>query len=48
MKSILKTTAAVASGLLVGGCAVQMLHAQSKPPAFVVAEIWSRIWKATK
>jgi uncharacterized protein (DUF1330 family) len=39
MKSILKITAAVASGLLVGGGAVQMLHAQSKPPAFVVAEI---------
>jgi uncharacterized protein (DUF1330 family) len=39
MKSILKITAAVASGLLVGGGAVQMLHAQSKPPTFVVAEI---------
>src|SRR6516162_6418795 len=39
MKSILKITAAVASGVLVGGGAVQMLHAQSKPPAFVVAEI---------
>jgi uncharacterized protein (DUF1330 family) len=39
MKSILKTTAAIACGLLVGGGAVQLLHAQSKPPAFVVAEI---------
>jgi uncharacterized protein (DUF1330 family) len=39
MKSILKTAAAVACGLLVGGSAVQMLHAQSKPPAFVLAEI---------
>jgi Domain of unknown function (DUF1330) len=39
MNSALKITAAVAGGLLVGGGAVQMLHAQSKPPAFVVAEI---------
>lgn len=39
MKSALKITAAVACGLLVGGGAVQLLHAQSKPPAFVVAEI---------
>ena len=29
----------MAFGLLVGGGAVQVLHAQSKPPAFVVAEI---------
>jgi uncharacterized protein (DUF1330 family) len=36
-ESILKTTVGVACGLLVGGGAV--LHAQSKPPAFVVAEI---------
>jgi uncharacterized protein (DUF1330 family) len=39
MKSALKITAAIACGLLVGGAAVQLLHAQSKPPAFVVAEI---------
>jgi uncharacterized protein (DUF1330 family) len=39
MKSILKTAAAVACGLVVGGGALQMLHAQSKPFAFVVAEI---------
>ena len=39
MKSTWKTTVAVACGLVVGGGAVQMLHAQSKPPAFVVAEI---------
>ena len=39
MKSALKITAAITCGLLVGGGAVQMLHAQSKPPAFVVAEI---------
>jgi hypothetical protein len=39
MKSSLKTTAAIACGLLVGGGAVQLLHAQSKPPAFVVSEI---------
>ena len=35
----LKITAAIACGLLVGGGAVQLLHAQSKPPAFVVAEV---------
>jgi uncharacterized protein (DUF1330 family) len=39
MKSALKLTMAVACGLLVGGGAVQLLHAQSKPPAFLVAEI---------
>ena len=39
MTSALKISAAIACGLLVGGGAVQMLHAQSKPPAFVVAEI---------
>jgi uncharacterized protein (DUF1330 family) len=39
MTSALKFTAAITFGLLVGGGAVQMLHAQSKPPAFVVAEI---------
>jgi uncharacterized protein (DUF1330 family) len=39
MKSALNITVAIACGLLVGGGAVQLLHAQSKPPAFVVAEI---------
>ena len=39
MKGIFKIATAVAFGLLVGGGAVQLLHAQSKPPAFVVAEI---------
>ena len=39
MKSALKITAAITCGLLVGGSAVQILHAESKPPAFVVAEI---------
>ena len=39
MKSALKITAAIACGLLVGGGAVQLLHAQSKPPAYVVAEV---------
>ena len=38
MKSALKITAAIAGGLLVSRV-VQMLHAQSKPPAFVVAEV---------
>jgi uncharacterized protein (DUF1330 family) len=39
MKSAWKITAAIACGLLVGGGAVQLLHAQSKPPAYVVAEV---------
>jgi len=39
MKSALKMTAAIAGGLLVGGGGVQLLQAQSKPPAYVVAEI---------
>jgi uncharacterized protein (DUF1330 family) len=39
MRGTLKVTAAIVGGLLVGGGAVQLLHAQSKPPAFVVAEI---------
>ena len=39
MKNALKITAAVTCGLLVGGGAVQLLHAQAKPPAYVVAEI---------
>ncbi len=39
MKSAWRTTAFVTCGLLVGGGAVQLLHAQTKPPAFVVAEV---------
>src|SRR5271169_2374875 len=39
MKNTLKITAALACGLLVGGGAIQLLLAQSKPPAFVVSEI---------
>src|SRR5262245_30132075 len=39
MKSIVKTAVAICCGLVVGGGAVQLLHAQTKPPAFVIAEI---------
>jgi uncharacterized protein (DUF1330 family) len=39
MTGYFKMTAAIACGLLIGGSAVQLLHAQSKPPAFVVAEV---------
>ena len=35
MTGTLKITAAIACGLLVGGGAVQVLHAQVKPPAYV-------------
>jgi uncharacterized protein (DUF1330 family) len=34
-----KITAAIACALFIGGGAVQLLHAQAKPPAFVVAEV---------
>ena len=39
MKSALKIAFAVTCGLSAGGGGVQLLHAQSKPPAFVVTEI---------
>lgn len=39
MRNTLKLGIALACGLLVGGSAVQLLHAQSKPPAYLVAEI---------
>ena len=39
MNGRLKIAAAITCGLLVGGSAVQLLHAQAKPAAFVVAEI---------
>jgi uncharacterized protein (DUF1330 family) len=39
MKGALKTFATIACGVLLGGGAVQLLHAQAKPPAYVVAEI---------
>jgi len=39
MKGVVKISVAVACGVLIGGGAVQLLHAQAKPPAFVVAEI---------
>ena len=39
MKSAWKIMAFTTWGLLVGGGAVQLLHAEVKPPAFVVAEV---------
>jgi uncharacterized protein (DUF1330 family) len=39
MTGSFEITAAIAFGLFIGGGAVQLLHAQSKPPAFVVAEV---------
>jgi uncharacterized protein (DUF1330 family) len=39
MKTALKMTAGIVAGVLVGGGGVQLLHAQSKPPAFVVSEV---------
>jgi uncharacterized protein (DUF1330 family) len=39
VKITFKVTAAIVVGVLVGGGAVQLLHAQSKPPAFVISEI---------
>jgi hypothetical protein len=39
MTGNIKVTAAIACALFIGGGAVELLHAQSKPPAFVVAEV---------
>ncbi len=39
MRSAFKIAVAIAGGVFVGGGAVQLLHAQAKPPAFVVSEI---------
>lgn len=39
MKSVFKISLAAACGVLAGGGAIQLLHAQVKPPAYVVAEI---------
>jgi uncharacterized protein (DUF1330 family) len=39
MKTGVKTLISVAAGFAVGAAAVQALHAQAKPPAFVVGEI---------
>ena len=35
----LKMTAAIVGSFLLGAGAIQALHAQAKPPAFVVAEV---------
>ena len=35
----LKTTAAIVGSFMLGAGAMHALHAQSKPPAFVVAEV---------
>jgi uncharacterized protein (DUF1330 family) len=35
----LKTTAAIVGSFMLGAGAIHALHAQSKPPAFVVAEV---------
>jgi uncharacterized protein (DUF1330 family) len=39
MKGVVKISLAVTFGVLIGGGAAQLLHAQTKPPAYVVAEI---------
>ena len=39
MRTGLKFTTAVVCGVLIGGGAIELLHAQANPPAFVVAEI---------
>ncbi len=39
MKTNYKVTVALAAGVAIGGAAVQGLHAQAKPPAYVVSEI---------
>ena len=39
MKSTYKLTIALIAGAVLGGVAIQWLHAQAKPPVYVVAEI---------
>jgi uncharacterized protein (DUF1330 family) len=39
MKTKYQLAIALLAGAVVGGAAIQELHAQAKPPAFVVAEI---------
>jgi uncharacterized protein (DUF1330 family) len=39
MKTQLKTALSLAAGVALGAAAVQTLHAQAKPPAYVVGEI---------
>ena len=39
MKSTYKLTIALIAGAVLGGVAIQWLHAQVKPPVYVVAEI---------
>jgi uncharacterized protein (DUF1330 family) len=39
MRYKLKMTAAIVGSFLLGAGAIQALHAQAKPPAFVVAEV---------
>ena len=39
MKSNYKVAIALVAGAAIGGAAIQGLHAQAKPPAYVVAEI---------
>jgi uncharacterized protein (DUF1330 family) len=39
MKINFKTTLTLLAGIAIGGAAIQGLHAQAKPPAYVVVEI---------
>lgn len=39
MKTRVVVLVSVAAGVVLGGAAVQVLHAQARPPAFVVGEI---------
>jgi uncharacterized protein (DUF1330 family) len=39
MKTYYKITAALVAGIAVGAIAIEALHAQGKPPVYVVAEI---------
>ena len=39
MKTNYKVAIALVAGAVIGGAAIQGLHAQAKPPAYVVAEI---------
>ena len=39
MKVIFTVTLSMLAGIVIGGSAIQRLHAQTKPPAYVIGEI---------
>ena len=44
---MVRTTAILTAGLLIGGGVVQILHAQAKPPGYLLAEVAVTVDEAT-